>query len=97
VSPPPTVARLLGIASELVQRAEVRAHLVADARQAERLHATVTVLDHDAAYARGRDLLGLARVARRRGPPGRTVGWYFAHDAHVRALRQARGLFIPEA
>jgi hypothetical protein len=83
-------------AGMLVLDAMQIAYLHSDPWQGERLRVLAQTIEHEAEYAANRDR-GLSIVRPRTGPPGRTVGWYWRHCPHVRALRRARGLWVPEA
>jgi hypothetical protein len=60
-----------------------------DDLQADRLARLSRAVEHEADYARGRDLHDLPVIDR---PSARFIGEILRTDAHVRALRAARGL-----
>jgi hypothetical protein len=82
-------------AAALVTEAMQAAYSRGDPWQAERLLVVVHAIENEAAYADNLDR-GLAVVRPRNYPPGAMLGWFFRNDAHVCALRRARGLWMPE-
>jgi hypothetical protein len=81
-------------AVELLWHAVAEAHVVGDHEQADRLEALARLLDHEAEYARGVEVGRLPQVHRH--PSRRSFGWLLRHDAAVRTLRRARGLWVPD-
>jgi hypothetical protein len=80
----------------LRHRAQV-ALSVGDDDAAVRLERLATAVEHEADYATNVVDRGLPIVRRRTdAPQGATIGWYFAHDAVVRAERRRIGASLPD-
>ena len=76
---------------------EIRAArlLAGDADTAERLAELRRHLSNEAEFVDGVERLGLP-LTDRSFPAGAAIGWVMRNDAHIRALRELRGLSIPK-
>jgi hypothetical protein len=80
--------------AEALRNRAQRAHILGDHDAAERLRRLATAVEYEDEYAMNVDR-GMPCVRRRADAPrGATVGWYFRHDAVVRAERRRIGVFL---